>query len=171
MNEICFCKLVVAEIINNPLFMEPSSTQQPTPWPDPRPAESNTSHHHFKMQFIFIIWLWLMSQAVRFPEIMGTFLVTVVHTPSCTALIHPSYIYIHTHTHICACVYVCVWTNETNFMALSPQANYIDWVTDNCRRNLVPTFADRGVWRGQCSRTPTVVNLSFLDRSRYFSFK
>jgi hypothetical protein len=32
-------------------------------------------------------------------------------------------------------------------------------------------FVDRGVSRGQCSRSPTVVNLSFLDRSRYFSFK
>jgi hypothetical protein len=27
------------------------------------------------------------------------------------------------------------------------------------------------VSRGQRSRSPTVVNLSFLDRSRYFSFK
>jgi hypothetical protein len=37
--------------------------------------------------------------------------------------------------------------------------------------NLVPTFADRGVSRGQRGGSPTVVNLSFLDRSRYFSFK
>jgi hypothetical protein len=35
---------------------------------------------------------------------------------------------------------------------------------------VVPTFADRRVTRGQCGRSPTVVNLSFLDRSRYFSF-
>jgi hypothetical protein len=34
-------------------------------------------------------------------------------------------------------------------VALSPQANYTDWVTATCRRNLVPTFVDRGVSRGQ----------------------
>jgi hypothetical protein len=36
---------------------------------------------------------------------------------------------------------------------------------------LVPTFVDRGVSHGQRHASPTVVNLSFLDRSRYFSFK
>jgi hypothetical protein len=36
---------------------------------------------------------------------------------------------------------------------------------------LVPTFVDRGVSRGQRGGSPTVVNLSFLDRSRYFSLK
>jgi hypothetical protein len=36
---------------------------------------------------------------------------------------------------------------------------------------LVSTFVDRGVSRGQRGESPTVVNLSFLDRSRYFSFK
>jgi hypothetical protein len=36
---------------------------------------------------------------------------------------------------------------------------------------LVPTFADRGVSRGQCGGSPKVVNLSFLHRSHYFSFK
>jgi hypothetical protein len=38
-------------------------------------------------------------------------------------------------------------------------------------QNLVPTFVDRGVSRGQCGGSLTVVNHSFLDRSRYFSFK
>jgi hypothetical protein len=56
-------------------------------------------------------------------------------------------------------------------MALSPRANYTDWTTDICRRDLVPTFVDRGVSRGQRGGSPTVVNLSFLDRSRYFFFK
>jgi hypothetical protein len=58
-----------------------------------------------------------------------------------------------------------------NSMALSPQANYTDWATATCRRNLVSTFVYRGVSRGQRDGSPTVVNLSFLDRSRYFSFK
>jgi hypothetical protein len=51
----------------------------------------------------------------------------------------------------------------------SPRANYTDWATATCRRNIVPTFVDRGVSRGQRGGSPTV--LSFLDRSRYFSFK
>jgi hypothetical protein len=36
---------------------------------------------------------------------------------------------------------------------------------------LVPTFADRGVSRGQRGGSLTVINLSFLERSRYFCFK
>jgi hypothetical protein len=60
---------------------------------------------------------------------------------------------------------------QTNSVALSPQANYTDWATSTCRWNLLPTLVDRGVSRGQCGGTPTVFNLSFLDRSRYFSFK
>jgi hypothetical protein len=36
---------------------------------------------------------------------------------------------------------------------------------------LVPTFVDKGVSLGQRSESPMVVNLSILDRSRYFSFK
>jgi hypothetical protein len=52
-------------------------------------------------------------------------------------------------------------------VALSPQSNYTDWMTATCRRNLVPTFVDRGVSRGQRGGSPTVVNLSFLDRIKY----
>jgi hypothetical protein len=54
-------------------------------------------------------------------------------------------------------------------MTISPQANYTDWSTATCQRNLVPTFVNRGVSRGQSGGSHTVVNLSFLDRSRYFS--
>jgi hypothetical protein len=32
-------------------------------------------------------------------------------------------------------------------------------------------FADKGVSRGQRGGTPMAVNLSFIDRSLYFSFK
>jgi hypothetical protein len=60
---------------------------------------------------------------------------------------------------------------QTNSMAFSPQENYTDWATATGRRNLVPTFADRGVSRGQPGGSPTVVSHSFVDRSRYFSFK
>jgi hypothetical protein len=49
-------------------------------------------------------------------------------------------------------------------VAFSPQANYTDWATATYRRNLVPTFVDRGVSRGQRGESPTIVNLSFLDR-------
>jgi hypothetical protein len=53
---------------------------------------------------------------------------------------------------------------KTNSVALRPRANYTDWSTATCRRNLVSTFVDRGVSRGQRGGSPTVVNLSFLDR-------
>jgi hypothetical protein len=56
-------------------------------------------------------------------------------------------------------------------VTFGPQANYIDSATATCWRNLVPTFADRGVLRGQRGGSSTVVNLSFLDRSRYFFFQ
>jgi hypothetical protein len=51
-------------------------------------------------------------------------------------------------------------------VALSPQANYTDYTTVTFRQNLVPTFVDRGVSRGQRGGSPTVIHLSFLDRSR-----
>jgi hypothetical protein len=63
------------------------------------------------------------------------------------------------------------YSDHTNSVAFSSQANYADWSTATCWRNLVPTFADRGVSHGQRGGSPTVVNLSFLDRSCYFSFK
>jgi hypothetical protein len=53
---------------------------------------------------------------------------------------------------------------------LSPRWNYTDWSTATWR-NLMPTFADRGVWRGQLGISPMVVNLRFLDWSRYFSLQ
>jgi hypothetical protein len=55
---------------------------------------------------------------------------------------------------------------KTNSVAFSPQANYTDWATATCRRNIVTTFVDGGVSRGQRGGSPTVGNLSFLDRSR-----
>jgi hypothetical protein len=58
-------------------------------------------------------------------------------------------------------------TQKKPSVVFSPQANYTDWATTTCRRNLVPTSADRGVRRGQRWGSLTVVNLSFLDRSRY----
>jgi hypothetical protein len=50
-----------------------------------------------------------------------------------------------------------------NFFSVvfSQRANYTDWVTATCRRNLVPTFVDRGVSRGQRSGSPTVFNPVF----------
>jgi hypothetical protein len=60
---------------------------------------------------------------------------------------------------------------QANSVAVSPQAKYTDCATATCWRNLVPTFADRGVSRGQRGGSLTVVNLSFLDRNRYFFFQ
>jgi hypothetical protein len=57
-----------------------------------------------------------------------------------------------------------------NSMAFSRQANYTAWATDVGPRILVPTFADRGVSRGQSGGSFTAVNVCFLDRNRYFIF-
>jgi hypothetical protein len=56
-------------------------------------------------------------------------------------------------------------------VAFGQQANYADWASTTCRRNLLPTFVDRGVLHGQRSGSPKVFNLSFLHQSCYFSFK
>jgi hypothetical protein len=56
-------------------------------------------------------------------------------------------------------------------VAFSPQANCTDWVTATLWWNLVPTFADTGVWRGQRGGTPTAVYLNFLDRKLINSFR
>jgi hypothetical protein len=70
------------------------------------------------------------------------------------------------------CVSMCHEYSETitNSVGLSPQANYTDLATATYRRNLMPTFVDRGVSHGQRSGSTTVLNLSFLDQKRYFSF-
>jgi hypothetical protein len=60
---------------------------------------------------------------------------------------------------------------KTNSVAFSLQANYTDWATAIGRRILVPTFVDRGISLGQRGGSPTAVNLSLLDRSRYFFFQ
>jgi hypothetical protein len=57
---------------------------------------------------------------------------------------------------------------QKNSVAFSPQANYTDWATATDRRILLPTFADRGVSRGQRGGTPMVVNFSCINRSLYF---
>jgi hypothetical protein len=64
-----------------------------------------------------------------------------------------------------------VYKTNKNSVALSRKANHTDWATATCRQNVVPTFVDRGVSRGQRGGSPAVVNPSFIDRSRYFSFK
>jgi hypothetical protein len=62
-------------------------------------------------------------------------------------------------------------TGKTNSVACSPQANYTDRATVSCWRNLMSTFVDRGVSRGQLFGCPAVVKFGFLDRNRYFSYK
>jgi hypothetical protein len=52
-------------------------------------------------------------------------------------------------------------------VAFSPQANYTDRATAVGRRILLPTFADKGVSRGQRDEFPRSL-IGFLDRSRYF---
>jgi hypothetical protein len=61
-------------------------------------------------------------------------------------------------------IQICSVTKQNKLRGLSPRANYTDLATATCRRNLVPTFVDRGVSHGKRGGSPTVVNLSFLDR-------
>jgi hypothetical protein len=57
-----------------------------------------------------------------------------------------------------------IWEyNKNNTVALSPRANYTDWATATCRRNLVPTVVDRGVSRGQRGESPTVVRTKNVE--------
>jgi hypothetical protein len=59
-------------------------------------------------------------------------------------------------------------TNKTNSVALSPQANYTDWATATCRRNLVPTFVDREVSRGQRCGSPRLLIAVFYTGAATF---
>jgi hypothetical protein len=60
---------------------------------------------------------------------------------------------------------------NSNSEAFSQQRNILTERPPPVGEFLVPTFVDRGVWRGQRGGSPTVVNLSFIDRSRYFFFQ
>jgi hypothetical protein len=62
-------------------------------------------------------------------------------------------------------------TNAENQMSVTSKSTLIIPNNFTCWRNLTPTSADRGVSRGQRGGSPTVVNFSFLDQIRYFSFK
>jgi hypothetical protein len=71
--------------------------------------------------------------------------------------------------------FVIVFTNRTkkknNLRGLQSASELYRLIDRHLSTNLVPTFGDRGMSRGQRGGSPTVVNLSYLDRSRYFSFK
>jgi hypothetical protein len=61
--------------------------------------------------------------------------------------------------------------HHSHFVSGVLRLDYTDCATATCRRNLMSTSADRGVSRGQRGGTPTSVNLSFLDWSRYLFFQ
>ena len=63
--------------------------------------------------------------------------------------------------------------NKKNSMALVRECTIPTERQSGRRRlaKLAPTFADRGVSRGQRNGSPRPFNLCFLDRSRYFLFK
>jgi hypothetical protein len=52
-------------------------------------------------------------------------------------------------------------TKQTNSVAFSPQANYTDWATATCRRNLVPTLWIEGC-RVVSAADPLLVNLQHI---------
>jgi hypothetical protein len=49
--------------------------------------------------------------------------------------------------------------NKTNSVALRPRANYTDWATVTCRRNLVLTFVTRQIPYGRLSRQCGILNI------------
>jgi hypothetical protein len=51
--------------------------------------------------------------------------------------------------------------SETEINAITPKANYTDWSTATGRRILLPSFADRGVSRGQRGGIRWQLNLVF----------
>jgi hypothetical protein len=53
----------------------------------------------------------------------------------------------------------------------SSQANYTDWATADGRRILVPTFAYRGVSRGQLGGSPRPLISGSKTTAANFSFK
>jgi hypothetical protein len=61
--------------------------------------------------------------------------------------------------------------NKNELRGLQSASELYRLTTATCWQNLVQTFVDGGVTHGQRGRSPTVVNLSFLDSSSYFSFK
>jgi hypothetical protein len=81
------------------------------------------------------------------------------YSPQHPVLKHPQFMFLNVNF------------NAINSVALSPQVNYTDRAIATCRLNLVPTFVDRGVSRGQRGGSRALVNISFLHRSRYFSLK
>jgi hypothetical protein len=56
----------------------------------------------------------------------------------------------------------CNLTVDINSVAFSPQANCTDCATATCRRNLVQTFADRGMLRSQCGGSPQTVDIVII---------
>jgi hypothetical protein len=63
-----------------------------------------------------------------------------------------------------------VWTIK-NLVALTVRLNCTDWATITGWRILVPTFPGIEVSRGQRGGSSTVVNISFLDWSRWLFFQ
>jgi hypothetical protein len=60
--------------------------------------------------------------------------------------------------------------NRTKLRGFGPRAKYTDRATAACWRSSANFLRIEGVaWSAQ--RIPTVVNVGFLDRSRYFSFQ
>jgi hypothetical protein len=76
---------------------------------------------------------------------------------------------LHSQSLYCAILFLS--TKNNKLRGLYSASELTDWETATCWRNLVPTFADREVSRGQRGGSPKVVNFSSLDRSRNFSFK
>jgi hypothetical protein len=145
------------------------------------PLENN-SGTHFNLQIEKLDWrVWNMNTPWKGDVVAMTFTEFIILLPHWN---HNTWTRVAFHINkwqfitfsafVILCVNAFMWsdavawmsdTNSSYSVALSPRANYTDWTTATCRWNLVPTFVDRGVSRGQRGGSPTVVNLTFLDRT------
>jgi hypothetical protein len=103
-------------------------------------------------------------------------------SPSANLAAYPRHISLD-FSYTLLCCPLCSFGNRDGSVKIATGCGLQDWGSALCKtnrkgnsmatcwRNLVPTFADRRVSRGQRGGPLTVVNLSFLHRSRYFSFK
>jgi hypothetical protein len=63
-----------------------------------------------------------------------------------------------------------IWELSSHSVVFSPQANYTDWATSSCWRNLVPTFADIDVSRGQRGESPrSLISVFYTGAANFLS--
>jgi hypothetical protein len=153
-----------ASIVRVRKFFETEKTLAVTSYRSMLRRNTNKLEYHTCHFFLVLLGLLVTANTVLSSPVLVTILMDAIHSSETSVLRRVT-------QHNISGDSILHYQKQTNSVFLSPRANYTDWSTATCRRNFVSTFVDRGVSGGQRGGSPTVVNLSFLDRSRYFSFK